>query len=275
MIFSPNLGCLLMLLLLALAGGTPLLVGLARVAVFFTLFLVAAGTLGTWWLRRRALGMYARQAPGQRLFVETLVELLVKLAEVDGPLDRREVTAIRHFFQNDLGYRAERLLWVRDLLKEARRSTLGVPELCERLLSNYDLQARMIVLDVLTRVAIADGKMGPAEGRFLDEVANRLGLGPFVASFGWARAGAEQQQQQQNRGPRPQGSVSINQALATLGLDRGASAEDIKQAWRRLSKENHPDRVTHLGEEFRRVAETRMRAINAAYDALKNAGLVS
>ncbi|HYD57502.1 MAG TPA: TerB family tellurite resistance protein, partial [Burkholderiales bacterium] len=192
-----------------------------------------------------------------------------------GPLDRREVTAIRQFFQNDLGYRAERLLWVRDLVKEARKSTLSVAELCERLLTNYDLQARMIVLDVLTRVAVADGKMGPAETRFLDEVANRLGLGPFVASFGWARAGAEQQQQQHTRGPRPAASVSISQALATLGLDRGASADDIKQTWRRLSKENHPDRVTHLGEEFRRVAEARMRSINAAYDTLKNAGLVN
>ncbi|HXC50903.1 MAG TPA: J domain-containing protein, partial [Candidatus Limnocylindrales bacterium] len=65
------------------------------------------------------------------------------------------------------------------------------------------------------------------------------------------------------------------EALSVLGLAPGASAIEIKQAWRRLSKENHPDRVTHLGEEFRRVAEERMRRINAAYDTLKASGLAT
>jgi len=31
----------------------------------------------------------------------------------------------------------------------------------------------------------------------------------------------------------------------------------------------HPDKVTHLGQEFRSVAEEKMKEINAAYDFLK------
>jgi DnaJ like chaperone protein len=30
----------------------------------------------------------------------------------------------------------------------------------------------------------------------------------------------------------------------------------------------HPDKVRHLGEEFRKVAEEKMKDINAAYDYL-------
>jgi DnaJ like chaperone protein len=63
--------------------------------------------------------------------------------------------------------------------------------------------------------------------------------------------------------------------LSVLGLARGASADDAKRAWRQLSMENHPDRVAHLGDEFRQLAEERMRKINAAYETLKEAGLAN
>jgi DnaJ like chaperone protein len=33
--------------------------------------------------------------------------------------------------------------------------------------------------------------------------------------------------------------------------------------------EYHPDRVGHLGEEFRQVAEEKMKEINVAYNYLK------
>ena len=77
----------------------------------------------------------------------------MRLAETDGALDRREVTAIRHFFQHRLGYRGERLLWIRDLIKESRRHPKSVTQLCRELRENYGLQERLIVLQVLARVA--------------------------------------------------------------------------------------------------------------------------
>jgi DnaJ like chaperone protein len=58
-------------------------------------------------------------------------------------------------------------------------------------------------------------------------------------------------------------------------LGRDATAADVKQAWRKLSLDNHPDRVAHLGEEFRKLAEERMRRINSAYDVLKQAGMAA
>ena len=109
-------------------------------------------------------------------------------------------------------------------------------------------------------------RVGAGERRFIEHVAVLLGLAPFVSGFEFGM-GADS--------ARPAPDRRVDEALATLGLARGASAEEIKRAWRRLSLENHPDRVTHLGEEFRQLAEERMRAINAAYDVLKEAGLAS
>jgi DnaJ-domain-containing protein 1 len=55
---------------------------------------------------------------------------------------------------------------------------------------------------------------------------------------------------------------------AILGISRSATRKQIRQAYLALLKKYHPDRVAHLGEEFRAMAELRTQAINRAYEAL-------
>nr|MBC8362622.1 DnaJ domain-containing protein [Candidatus Desulfatibia profunda] len=53
-----------------------------------------------------------------------------------------------------------------------------------------------------------------------------------------------------------------------LNIERNASPEEIKQAYRKLANQYHPDKVQHLGEEFRKLAEKRFKEIEAAYRQL-------
>ena len=55
------------------------------------------------------------------------------------------------------------------------------------------------------------------------------------------------------------------QYYAVLGLEKGASFDEIKKAYRKLSMQYHPDKVGHLGDEFKGVAEEKMKEINVAY----------
>lgn len=50
-----------------------------------------------------------------------------------------------------------------------------------------------------------------------------------------------------------------------LGLSRGASADDVKKAYRKLSKELHPDK--HKGDK---EAEKKFKEVNEAYETLNN-----
>ena len=51
---------------------------------------------------------------------------------------------------------------------------------------------------------------------------------------------------------------------ATLGVDRNASPEEIKKAYRQLARKYHPDVSSEPD------AEERFKEVNAAYDTLKN-----
>ena len=58
---------------------------------------------------------------------------------------------------------------------------------------------------------------------------------------------------------------------AVLGVEHGATPDDIKAAWRGLARQHHPD-LTGDDPEAARRATRRMAEINAAYAALTRAG---
>jgi len=53
-----------------------------------------------------------------------------------------------------------------------------------------------------------------------------------------------------------------------LGLEPGASREEVKAAYRRLVAQYHPDKVAHLGKEFQDLAHRRLIEIQQAYQRL-------
>ena len=54
-----------------------------------------------------------------------------------------------------------------------------------------------------------------------------------------------------------------------FGLSRAADAEAIKKAYRELIAKYHPDRLHHLGDEFKGLAARKTTAINKAYEKIK------
>lgn len=55
---------------------------------------------------------------------------------------------------------------------------------------------------------------------------------------------------------------------AVLGIERGASRDQVTQAYRDQMKLYHPDRVAELGEDLRRVAHQKTIEIQRAYKEL-------
>jgi DnaJ like chaperone protein len=54
-----------------------------------------------------------------------------------------------------------------------------------------------------------------------------------------------------------------------LDVPPDASQEDIKTAYKQLAGKYHPDKVAHLGDEFKALAEEKFKEIQEAYQQLK------
>jgi hypothetical protein len=53
-----------------------------------------------------------------------------------------------------------------------------------------------------------------------------------------------------------------------LGVERHATEEEIRAAYRRAVAQYHPDKVSHLGQELQELAHQKLIAIQQAYDEL-------
>jgi uncharacterized membrane protein YkvA (DUF1232 family) len=53
-----------------------------------------------------------------------------------------------------------------------------------------------------------------------------------------------------------------------LGVSKNATKEEIRSAYRKQARRYHPDRVSHLGEEFQQLAKAKFQEIQQAYEIL-------
>ena len=58
-------------------------------------------------------------------------------------------------------------------------------------------------------------------------------------------------------------------AYKILETDRSATDEEIKKSYRRMALKYHPDKVSHLGEDFRKVADEKFKKVSDAYNKIK------
>jgi len=64
-------------------------------------------------------------------------------------------------------------------------------------------------------------------------------------------------------------TIKSDNPYAVLGVDKNASDEEIQKAYKELANKYHPDKVQHLGEEFRELAEKRFKDIQNSYQILR------
>jgi DnaJ like chaperone protein len=123
----------------------------------------------------------------------------------------------------------------------------------ERLLSD-DPSMLEGVLDSLFDIAGADGAVHERELSYLAEVARIFGFD----ETGFARV-------------RARHVIDGADPYLVLEADRSWDYDRLRKQYRRLVTENHPDRLIARGvpEEFIRIANERLAAINAAWEKIE------
>jgi hypothetical protein len=67
-------------------------------------------------------------------------------------------------------------------------------------------------------------------------------------------------------------SKTVFNPFHVLNVERGASPDEIRHAYREMLSKYHPDKVAHLGQEFQQMAHVKVIEITKAYEMLCGKG---
>jgi DnaJ like chaperone protein len=186
-------------------------------------------------------------------FTIGVIVLGAKMAKADGVVTKDEVSAFKEVFQVP----PDEVKNVGRVFNQARQDAQGYEPYAKQLGRMFRENPRVLeeLLDGLFHIARADGKVTQEEVTYLSQVAQAFGF----TEAEWDRIRAA------NMGPDKQDPYVI------LGVQRDDCDEAIRQAWRKLVQENHPDRLIAQGmpEEFVNLANEKLATINHAYDQIR------
>ena len=191
-------------------------------------------------------------------FATAVIVLGAKLAKVDGVVTRDEIQAFKRVFRIDDGEVGD----VARIYNQAKTSARGFEPYARQIAALFGHDPFLLeeLLTGLFEVARADGELNPAEVDFLRRIAAIFGFD--ITAFEQIRA---------RFSATARNLSGADDAYAVLGLTRSATDEEIKQTYRKLVREHHPDRLVAKGmpEEFVERANKTLAAINAAYDRIE------
>ena len=185
-------------------------------------------------------------------FTVGVIALSAKMAKADGQVTRSEVDTFKKIFHVPPGEEKN----VGRIFDLARRDVAGFESYAKQIGRMFRDRRNVLedLLDGLFRIAMADGVFHPSEETFLRRVAEIFGFSEH--EFLRIKAG--------HLGPDAADPYVI------LGLAHDAPNDEIKQTYRKLVRENHPDALIARGvpEEFVEIANDKLAKINDAYDRI-------
>jgi len=183
-------------------------------------------------------------------FMVCLLVLASAVMKADGRIMKSELEYVKAFLLRNFGPDAakEASLYLRELLK--KDVDIGSVGAQVRSYMNYD--SRIQLLHFLAGIAQADGIVSPEELVILRKIAAAIGISlrESEAIFAMFDNGTDA-------------------AYRILEIDRSATDEEVKRAYKKLAAQHHPDKVASLGYDVQKAAEERFKKISEAYEKIK------
>jgi len=223
----------------ALGGPIGGILGLAVGSIF------DSGTTAT---TGQARGVRSRTLRGD--YAASLLVLIAAVMKADGRVMKSELDYVKRYFISRFGEdtASEAVIMLRDIL----RQEIPLRDVTLQLSQRLDYSYRLEMLHFLFGIASADGSVSDAENNVIQRIAGYMSISD--SDFQSIRA------------------MFVSQTDASykiLEIEPTASDEEIKKAYRRMAMKYHPDKVSHLGEDFKKVAHEKFKKVQSAYEGIK------
>lgn len=184
-------------------------------------------------------------------FELNLLALASLVIKADGKVTKQELDYVRSYFVSAYGKeRANATFKIfNDNIKNLGISPVKISMLFNSAL-NYE--SRLQVIHFLFGIAKADGNVSVSEINKLLEFSNLLRLSH--ADFQSIKA------------------MFINEvggAYKILEIQKSATDNQVKKAYRDLAKKHHPDKIQHLGDAYVKAAQEKFQKVQKAYERIK------
>ncbi len=184
-------------------------------------------------------------------FEVSLLILASLVIKADGTQDQRELNYVRNQFSKMYG--KERANHAFKLFKNISKQNISKRQVCLQIKQMMDHPARLQLLHFLFGIAKSDGFVTESEVKEIYTMSGYLGISnkdfeSIKAMFYSSR----------------------DNAYKILEIDKAATNDEVKRAYRKMAKKYHPDKVAHLGKEHQEGAEEKFRQVQRAYETIQN-----
>lgn len=183
-------------------------------------------------------------------FAASLVVLAAAVMKADGKVLKGELDYVKEFFRRQFGEKlaVENMLVLRELLKQE----INEREVSQQIRQYMDHPSRLQLLHFLFGISSADGHVHTLEVDMIKKISDYMGI--RQADFESIRAMFYK---------------DVTSAYRILETTPDANEEELKKAYRKMATKYHPDKVSHLGEEFQKAANEKFQQVNAAWEQIK------
>lgn len=199
-------------------------------------------------IKRGTSGYSARTTTGG--YVMSLLVLVAAVMKADGKVLKSELDYVKKFLVHNFGEDSaqEGIKMLRDLLKQ----TIPVNEVCRQIQANMNYSARLQLVHFLFGIAQADGKVDLKEKELISYICKQMGI-----------QNSDYESIEAMFVPNTDSDYKI------LEVERSASDDEVKKAYRRMAMKFHPDKVSTLGDDIQNAAKEKFQKVNQAYENIK------
>ena len=184
-------------------------------------------------------------------FELNLLSLCSIIIKADGQVSQKELDYVRQYFLSTYGKEKANAIF-RTFNEVIKKREISAQRICSYLTQRTRYEVRLQLLHFLFGIAQADGQISKAEVNKLREIAGYLRLGAhdfesIMAMF----------------------IKSADNSYKILEIEKSASDDEVKRAYRKMAKKYHPDRVVTQDEAIKKGAEEKFKEVQKAYETIQ------
>lgn len=189
-------------------------------------------------------------APHAGDFAASLLVLSAAVMKSDGKTLKSELEYVKRFLSQQFGEeKAQQQLL---LLKEILKQEIPLHDVCIQIKQYMPHSERLQIIHYLFGISKADGHVHDLELQTIHTISNYLGVN--AADFNSLKA------------------MYFRDATSDykiLEIERSATDDEVKKAYRKMAVKFHPDKVAALGEEMQKGAKEKFQNVQEAYENIK------